>query len=927
MSKEIVDERFAQADLDTDRFVSVKDGEKMCVDHDTRYREATKVPGQNYGIYSDEEDQLVVLDVDVHRNEEPSEEEMKPVVALGRLPLTLTIQSPHADEDTGGHRLYALEGDETPAELFERVFGRKNPVPSWGEVVSKNKYVVGPGSELDGCTKDWCDECATEHGGHYVVNGDREIATVSPDDMIEALAADPDLERQDKPDHSDISEYHTSESDTKNTEPQQVEKGELTASEIKELLKEIPGDQHFDDWIRTGYAVLSWDSSETGKKIFEEWSGGSDWCEPNEKWDAQESQRQIDYIWKNGDDTDSDNNAGVGTLIHIARDNGYNGDIGASAPEVVEPDDEDELTWDRVCGMYAYAEQEPDYPKGHGRKAAADLLESETSWMYVLESEILWVYDETTGQYLKHGASHVAQRLENKLGEFFKSVEKREVIGRLEARNQVHRNEINARQRSDPLVCVGNGVVNLATGELNDHSPEYRFVRGLDVDYSPGSAEPEKILEFLDDVTERTADRDTLLDHLAHGLMPGHPYRAFVVCYGPGGNGKTQVSELFRGFVGQHNAAAVEIDELAEGNFATGDLPGTFINWGDDMAGDGGGKLKDLSLLKKATGGSEIRANEKYEKTFNFKNEAAMFFSANEPPRIGEQKRSIQDRIYPIEMPYSFSSNPDPENPMQKEKTPNISKTLLDDDSAMKGLLLLAVKHAQELIENRGEYSQPESPEERLEKYNRSADPIVKFAGKALEEADPEFKIRKDDAYRVYSTFTDSWEERTASERGFKRQFGGSVPFDIETARSRALASADDGEDRVPCWKRVKWTDTARRHMPDWMVERYADHFDSSDEESRVSATGPRRHRTQLSHARHAGSVRLQRQGCVEKTATCDADSGLGRRLQQTRSRVDRRLDAHSRPAIPRPVGRDEYTGRTRQRARIQTAPSAQPRR
>ena len=115
MSKEIVDNRFAEADLDTNRFVSVKDGEKMCVDHDTRYTEAAEVPGENYGIYSDEDDQLVVLDVDVHRDEEPSEEEMKPVVALGRLPLTLTIQSPHADEDTGGHRLYALEGDETPA--------------------------------------------------------------------------------------------------------------------------------------------------------------------------------------------------------------------------------------------------------------------------------------------------------------------------------------------------------------------------------------------------------------------------------------------------------------------------------------------------------------------------------------------------------------------------------------------------------------------------------------------------------------------------------------------------------------------------------------------------------------------------------------------------------------------------------------------
>jgi putative DNA primase/helicase len=289
------------------------------------------------------------------------------------------------------------------------------------------------------------------------------------------------------------------------------------------------------------------------------------------------------------------------------------------------------------------------------------------------------------------------------------------------------------------------------------------------------------------------------------------------------------VSELFRGFVGSENAAAVEIDELAAGDFATGDLPGTFINWGDDMAGDGGGQLSDLSLLKKATGGSEIRANEKYEKTFNFKNEAAMFFSANEPPRIGEKKPSIQDRIYPIEMPYRFKSDPDEDDPMQKKKVPNVSKGLLADDAAMRGLLTLAVDHAKELKANEGQYSQPESPEERLEKYNRSADPIVKFAGRALREADADSKIRKDDAHRVFREFTESWEERSASERGFKRQLPGATSFEMESARSRALANPDDGEDRVMCWKRVQWSETARKQMPDWMADRYADHFDNAD--------------------------------------------------------------------------------------------------
>lgn len=816
MTKDIVGLRFRDAELAEDRFVSVKDGDKMCVNHDTRYSDPSEVPGQNYGIYCAEGDQLLVLDVDVHRGGD-AEHDDKALVALAGLGLTLRVRSPHADPDVGGHRVFKLLGDETPAELFTRVFGTKNPVPSWGEVVVKNKYVVGPGSQLDGCTKEWCDRCEKPDHGHYDVEDDREIATVEPDELVEALAADPDLSRNDQPDHSDVTDYESGENGSRSDFT--TEDGDdLSREQVEELLEEIPGRQHFDDWIRTGYAVYSWNSGEVGKEVFTEWS------KENPKWE-QESQRQIDYIWSNGDDSDRDGNATVGTLVHIARENGYDGDLGA---EPKEPD-QTGSGWEHVRAAYQYAEQEQNISKGKGRQAAADTLEKETSWMYVLESEKLWVYDEKSGRYGKYGRSHAARRLEEELGEHYTQAERREVIGRIEARNQVHRDVINARDRDDPLLCVANGVVNLRTGELIDHGPEYRFVRGLDVAYEPGEADPEKILEFLDDITERVADRDTLLDHLAHGLMPGHPYRAFVVCYGPGGNGKTQVSELFRGFVGRSNAAAVEIDELAAGDFATGDLPGKFLNWGDDMAGDGGGKLSDLSILKKATGGSEIRANEKYEKTFNFKNEAAMFFSANEPPRIGEQKTSIQDRIYPIEMPYEFKTNPDPDNPLHKEKTPNVSKTMLEDDAAMKGLLLLAVKHAQELIENRGRYSQPESPAERLEKYNRSADPIVKFGGKLLEEASGDHIVRKDDAYRVYRAFTESLEERSASERGFKRQLPGAVPMEIEDAQSRALATADDDSDRVQCWKRLKWTETAKNHMPDWVVERYGDHFDPAE--------------------------------------------------------------------------------------------------
>ena len=856
--KETIGERFVEAGVATDRFVSVNEGDKECFDHDTRYSDPQDVPGTNYGLYAAEDDPVVILDVDYHREGSEDLSEVA-LAALGGLPRTLKIQSPHVpDGDRGGHRIFTLAGDETPAELFSRRLGTANPIPSWGEVVSKNKYVVAPGSQLNGCGKEWCDECATDDGGRYTIKQDRPIAEVDPDDLVEALAADPELEDLETSTLSSSSKNETSDGDYP----------EFDEDTIVEMLEEIPGTQHYDDWIDTAFAVFDWDSGSRGKSVFENWSRS------NSKWEENDSQRRIDHIWENGKPGDeSKKTVTVGTLVHKAKKHGWDpsrtptprelvvkysdkyddveevpedlvfeedenqGSEKEDSADVVEPEDlpgdtsdaSETGDWDEVRTLYNLAQSEDNFTKGRARKRAAKVLESETSWMYVLESERLWVYNSDTGIYGRFGEAAAAHVLVTNLGEYYSQTERREIIGQLQDRNQTHREKLNARGHDEPLLCVGDGVINLETGEKMEHSPEYRFVRGLKWDYNPDSADVDPVIDFLDDVTERKADRDTLLDHLAHGLMPGHPYRAFVVAYGPGGNGKTQVAELFRGFVGEENAAAVEIDELTDDDFATGDLPGTFINWGDDMAGDGGGTLQELSLLKKATGGSKIRANEKFEKTFDFTNEAAMFFSANEPPRIGEQKHSMQDRIYPIEMPYRFVSEPDPEDPMEKEKEPNVSGKLLDNPAAMRGLLKLAVEHAQRLIETRGKYSQPESPEERLKKYNQSADPIMRFASHVVEPSDPDYLIRKDDVYRVYQSFVDSWGERGASERGFKRQFPKSFTEEIENARSRELATADDEKDRVVCWKRLTWTETALAQMPDWMAERYQDHFQEED--------------------------------------------------------------------------------------------------
>jgi hypothetical protein len=210
----IIRDRLVEADLDSNRIISLNDGSKAAsFDHtrksnryDTNADNAEGGllaidgdPTQNYGIYAG--DGLVIFDIDDH--DAVSDE-------LRSLPETFTTQTPH----DGEHRYYLVDGDL--GEL-ETEFDVTNPQPQWGEIRVQNQYVVGPGSQLDGCDKDWCDECATESGGRYTIAQDRAIETITIDDLVDVIEADPNYTTD-----SDDQDGHTSSEASTDIDPDQI---------------------------------------------------------------------------------------------------------------------------------------------------------------------------------------------------------------------------------------------------------------------------------------------------------------------------------------------------------------------------------------------------------------------------------------------------------------------------------------------------------------------------------------------------------------------------------------------------------------------------------------------------------------------------------------------------------------------------------
>lgn len=211
-------ERLREAGVSAQRFIDVHDGAKGTTNHTQHEPDAEELsrsydvyggPGGDSDVVADPEefegdpaevDVLWLVDVDVDDYENDGGE---PTAGLESLPETFTIESPHTDGTTGGHRYYAVRGHVAAA--FVDAYGKANPSPEWGEVRVYNQMCVGPGSQISpggcvhewcdtckGCDKEWCDECAKPDGGFYRIAENREIAVLELETFVEAILRDLD---------------------------------------------------------------------------------------------------------------------------------------------------------------------------------------------------------------------------------------------------------------------------------------------------------------------------------------------------------------------------------------------------------------------------------------------------------------------------------------------------------------------------------------------------------------------------------------------------------------------------------------------------------------------------------------------------------------------------------------------------------------
>lgn len=375
----------------------------------------------------------------------------------------------------------------------------------------------------------------------------------------------------------------------------------------------------------------------------------------------------------------------------------------------------------------------------HKDRPSADLVSDEIQKLYTFKTfsdtkEILY-YHKSTGLYLQNAQQLIEFETEKWMrtagyGEDLSRGFVGEVVGHIQRTTYVNRDSFNSEHG---LLLVKNGVLDINKGLITRPSSGYLFTMGLPVNYDP-SAKCPAIDKFISEIV-RAENIQLLFEIIGWCLDINSGFQNIVLLTGEGANGKSTFTNLIRAFLGEKNCSAIPMQALVTDKFSMARLYGKLANLYPDLPSIG---IGDAGPLKALSGNDTIDAQEKFKPFFAFRNTAKMIFSANQPPRIGEDTMAIWRRIIVVDFPNQFLGNKDNKNLMAE----------LNHQRELSGLLNRALE-ALKAMKEAGKFNYTPTIAETRERYLLLSDPVpIFFEDKC--EYDPSGSLTKEELHQAY---------------------------------------------------------------------------------------------------------------------------------------------------------------------------------
>ena len=206
------------------------------------------------------------------------------------------------------------------------------------------------------------------------------------------------------------------------------------------------------------------------------------------------------------------------------------------------------------------------------------------------------------------------------------------------------------------LRCVGNGVLDLRTGQLSPYDPNYLMSKRIDVLYKPNAADNNQLLrQVLSAMPEDAIDwAQVMFGQAMLGLQPASSVVTFM--HGSGSNGKSTIINLLKKTMGTYSS---ELSKSAfnfrstDSKYALYQMRGVSQTILEEMPK---GVNLDIDTLKEIAGTETIVARGVCKDFIIFDNMLSVFVSTNHLPKMQAHDYGSRRRLAVLPFPYRFVS-------------------------------------------------------------------------------------------------------------------------------------------------------------------------------------------------------------------------------------------------------------------------------
>ena len=203
----------------------------------------------------------------------------------------------------------------------------------------------------------------------------------------------------------------------------------------------------------------------------------------------------------------------------------------------------------------------------------------------------------------------------------------------------------------DKYICLNNGILNTETLEFEPHTPDIITLFHLPVTYDNSID-----IEPIESYTKKIVLPDTaitLQEMCGNILVPHYATKKLLYAFGINDSGKSTFFDIFQKILGKKNYSNLSLNQLGE-KFTNASIYLKRANFFSDVPYNI--PIRYEAMIKNFTGGDTVTLQFKHVNSFEYENQAKLFFSGNGIPRVDED---VHDAFYRrwqfIHFPFKFS--------------------------------------------------------------------------------------------------------------------------------------------------------------------------------------------------------------------------------------------------------------------------------